>query len=61
MLGQAKRIRAKGVCFNDVRPGLQVFLMDAADQVGLREVELVVAAIDENTFGVQQCAHGAIA
>ena len=61
VLGQAKRIGAKGVCFNDVGPGLEVFLMDAADQVGLREVELVVAAVDENAFGIQQGAHGAVA
>ena len=61
MLGQAKRIGAKGVCFNDVGPGLEVFLMDPANQVGLREVELVVAAVDENTLGIQQGAHGAVA
>ena len=35
--------------------------MDPADQVRLREVELVVAAVDENALGIQQCAHGAIA
>src|ERR1019366_644588 len=61
MLGQAKRIGAKGVCFNDVGSGLEVFLVDPADQVGLRQVELVVAAVDEDTLGIQQRAHGAVA
>ena len=61
VLRQTKRIRAKGVGFNNVRPGMQVFLMDATDQVGLRDVEFVVAAVDENAFGIQQGAHGAIA
>ena len=61
VLAQAKRIGAKGVCFYDLGSGLQVLLMDAANQVGLREVQLVVAAVDENAFGVQQGAHGAVA
>ncbi len=61
MFRQAKRIRAKGVCFNDVCPGMQVFLMYAADEVGLRDVQFVIAAVDENTLGIQQCTHGAIA
>ena len=35
--------------------------MNAADQVGGREVQFVVAAIDEDTLGVQQGTHGAVA
>ena len=35
--------------------------MNAANQVGLREVEFVVAAVDENALGVQQGTHGAVA
>ena len=58
---QAKRIRAEGVCFNDLGAGLQVVLMNAADEVGLRKVQLVIAAIDENALGVQQGTHGAVA
>jgi hypothetical protein len=34
--------------------------MDAANQVGRREVQFVVATIDEDPFGVQQGTHGAI-
>ncbi len=61
VLGQTKRIGAEGVCFNDLGPGVQVFLMDAADEIGLRDIQLVVAAVDEDTLGVQQGAHGAVA
>ena len=61
VLGQAKRIGAEGVCFNNLGAGLQVFLMNAADQIGRRQVQFVVATIDENAFGVQQRTHGAIA
>ena len=35
--------------------------MDVANQVGLREVQLVVAAVDENAFGIQQGTHRAVA
>ena len=35
--------------------------MDVADEIGLRDVQFVVAAVDEDTLGVQQCAHGAVA
>ena len=35
--------------------------MDVANQVGLRDVEFVVAAVDEDALGVQQGAHGAVA
>ena len=58
---QAKRIRAEGVCFYDLGSGLQIVLMNAADQVGRRQVQLVVAAIDENALGIQQGTHGAVA
>ena len=37
-----------------------IFVMNIADQVRLRQVELVIAAVDENTFGVEQRPHGAI-
>ena len=57
---QTKRIGAKGVCLNDLRSGLQVILVNAADEVGRREVQFVVAAIDEDPFGIQQGTHGAV-
>src|SRR5438270_11037535 len=36
-------------------------MMDSTNQVGLRAVKLVVASVDENPFGVQKGAHGAVA
>jgi len=35
--------------------------VNAANEVGLGEVQLVVAPVDEHTLGVQQRAHGAVA
>ncbi len=61
VLAQAKRIRAKGVCFYDLCPGLEVVVMDVADEVGLREVQLVVTTVDKDAFRIQKRAHGAIA
>ena len=58
---QAKRIRPKSIGFNNVRASLQIVMMQVADQVRLREVQLVIAAVDENPFGVQQRAHSAVA
>ncbi len=61
VLRQAKRIGAEGVCFNDLRSGVEVFLVDVADEIRLYDVQFVVAAVDEDPLGVQQGAHGAIA
>ena len=58
---QAKRISAKGIGFNDLGPGLQVFMVNAANQVGLRNIQFVIAAVDEDALGIEQRAHGAIA
>ena len=40
---------------------LQIFVMQATYQVGLGDVQFVVAAINENPFGVEQGTHRAIA
>ena len=61
MLRQTKRIGAEGVCFNNLRSGVEVFLVDVADEIRLHDVQFVVAAVDEDPLGVQQSAHGAIA
>ncbi len=45
---QPKRIRAEGVCFNDFGAGLKYSWWNLADEVGLREVEFVVTAVDED-------------
>src|SRR5437588_6949292 len=61
MPGQADCIPAECVGLDYFRAGLQVFMMDAANQVGLRAIKLVVASVDEDSFGVQKGAHGAVA
>ena len=58
---QAKGVRAEGVGLNDLGASLQILAVDAADQFRLREVQLVIASIDEHALGIEQRAHGAIA
>ena len=59
--GQAKRISAESIGFNDLRTRLHVLMMQVADEVGLRDVQLVIAAIDEDALGVKQGPGGAVA
>src|SRR5262249_43780192 len=61
MPGQPERVAAKGVGFNDVGPGVQILLMNVADQVRLGNVQLVIALVDEDALGIQKCTHGAVA
>ena len=58
--GQALPVGAEGVGLQDLRAGLDVLLVDLADQVGRREVQLVEAAVDEDAARVEHGAHGAI-
>ena len=41
-------------------PACKVLVVNAADKVGLREVQFVIATIDENALGIQQGTHGAV-
>ena len=59
--GEPKQIRAKGVCLNDLSTGFYVIFVDAQNQVRLREVQLVVAAVYENSLAVKQGTHGPVA
>src|ERR1700747_2784762 len=61
MTFKAKIISAEGIGFDDLGTRLQVLVVNAANEVGLGEVQLVVATVDEHTLGVQQRAHGAVA
>jgi hypothetical protein len=61
MAGQTKAVCPECVGFDNVSTRLHVFVMDAADEVGLGQVQLVVAAVDEDALAIQQCAHRAIA
>ena len=36
-------------------------MVDGADQLGLRQVEFVIAAVDEDALGVKKRAHGSVA
>src|SRR5207244_9077683 len=58
---QAKAVAAKGIGFNHLRAGLQVFLMYRVNELWLRHIQLVVRSVYEYAFRVQQGAHGAIA
>src|SRR5581483_7808877 len=58
---QAGGIGAEGVALHHPRDGLVVVVMDLPDEVRLRKVQLVVAAIDEDASGIEQRAHGAVA
>jgi hypothetical protein len=52
MSGQAKGIGPESIGLNDLRPTLQVLVVDASNQVRLREIQFVVAAIDEHALAV---------
>ena len=59
---EAEGVRAKGIGFDDFGAGLQVVLMDAAHQFGLRQVQLVETAVEEvDAASVERSAHSAVA
>ena len=57
---ETKAVCAKGVGFKNLGARLEVILMNREDEVGVRQVQFVVAAVDEDTAGVEHCAHRAI-
>ena len=59
--GQAKAVGTEGIGFNDLGAGLQIVVVHASDQVGLGNVQLVIATVDENALGVEEGTHGSIA
>ena len=58
---QAKAVRAESVGFDDLGARLQIIVVDVADQLRLRQVQLVIAAVDEDALGIEQRPHGSIA
>jgi hypothetical protein len=60
MPGESKSICPKRIRFQNLRTGLQVLFVDGQDQVGVRQVQLVVAAIDEDAARVEHGSHGAV-
>jgi hypothetical protein len=59
--GQPEGVGAESIGFNNLGSGLQVIVMNGANQIGLREIQFVVAAVDEDALGVKQRSHRAIA
>ena len=58
---QLHAIRAERVGLDHVGAGLQVLAVHVDDQLGLRLVERLEAAVDEDALAVQHRAHGAVA
>ena len=56
-----KRCAPKVFVSSTSAPGLEVLLVDGADERGVGEVQLVEAAVHEHAAGVQHRAHGAVA
>jgi hypothetical protein len=61
MSGQAKAIGSESIGFNDLGSSLKVIVVDAANQLGLRQIQLIVGAVDKDASGVEQGPHGTIA
>ncbi len=60
MAREAKPVGTKGVGLKNLGAGLKVVLVNGEDQVGIRQVQLVIAAVDEDTARIKDRAHGAI-
>ena len=58
---QTESIRSKGVGFDDFGPGLQVVVVNGTNQVGLGEIQFVIATVDEDALGVKQGSHRSVA
>jgi hypothetical protein len=58
---KAEAIGSKGIGFDNFGAGLQVFVMDAANQIGLGEIQFVVATVDEDALGIEKGSHRAVA
>ena len=54
-------VGAKRVGLDDVGAGADVFLMDLTDQVGVRQIQLVEAFVDEDALRIEHGPHRAVA
>ena len=57
---QPEAVGAERVGLQNLGAGLQVVFVDGQDQPGIGEIQLVVAAVDEDAAGIQNRAHGAV-
>ena len=58
---ELEAVGAEGVGLDDVDARLDVLLVDGAHEGGVREVQLVEAAVHEDAAGVEHRPHGAVA
>src|SRR4051794_26888028 len=56
---QAKNVAAEGVGLDHLGTGMYVIPVDPADDLGLRDVQLVVAPVDEDSLVVEHSPHRA--
>ena len=57
---QPRAVGAERVGLDDFSACLDVVLVDLANQIGRREIQLVETAVDEDAAGVEHGAHGAV-
>ncbi len=57
---EPEAVGAEGVGFKDLGAGLQILLVDGENQVGVGQVQFVVAAVDEDAARIEHRAHGAV-
>ncbi len=58
--GQADAVGAECIGFKNLRAGLQVLLVNGENQTGIGKIQLVVAAVDEDTASIEHGTHGAV-
>ena len=57
---QPDPVGPKGVGLQNLRPRLQILLVDRENQARVGEIQLVVAAVDKDAAGIKHGAHGAV-
>jgi hypothetical protein len=59
-MGQLDGIGPEGVGLEQLGPSVDVIPVNSSNQIGLLEVELIVADVEKHSAGVQHGAHGSI-
>jgi hypothetical protein len=54
---QLSSVGAERIGFDHIRPRVGIFLMDAANEFGIRDAQVLVAGVDEHPLGVNHSAH----
>ena len=58
---KANRVSTERIGFYDLSSSLQIFMVNPANQVRLRNIQFVIAAVYEDALRIKQRAHGTIA